>query len=651
MFCKIARTPAGTVALSFVLTIVMYTVLRNSDYVTITRRIPSSLTSIKALNPDVASSSPDTQTTKIPLPPSMTEQQKMEDQPTNQPEGAQTIHSPSDNIEQHTVPPNRTPHTHQSGSCVLEAIPTTYLPYEMKVNGLFSTCPRVPVHQGNYTSPDDVLQLLRVPILQWPKNKTVQPLSTEEINWFWAHDGQEDVHNRTCMPCAGSRLHNVPQTARRWWAPIQWDDEPNHIMDTIVLTRSRLYSSRNTELNKFYGKEIYLPDITKCVFTKKEVTIETKSSQIHVIRFLLPSIYRSMWYTIRMLAPWLDSKCTFPSSEDPPTYAYLPCVSDEDLNYMRVAKEVGGLGTYGIRWKSKCDQKVVVNHESCPNVPRGLDGDPTTSATSEPKPVKRPKVAVCLSGFFRTFRSTKISLWYYLIRPNNATLFMATWNVFGRVKVSKEADRALPVPPLEMEKVLRKEYSADLVEFGGVKVLDYTDMERQAHLHNLFRAGFRRPGNYFLTSYVLGMVPKGKYDIIVRTRFDMKLQEPMELFFHPTQQGQFVLRVVHSCLVDGHWWPQHALLDQNKVIKHFADTRFRLYTWQTCDWIEIGGAQAMQTYASIWNWSVNNLVHAYSQNVEYAFFAEHGIAWQPMHLHVRIARKNSPTKGDQKSFG
>jgi len=536
----------------------------------------------------------------------------------------------------------------QKSSCLVEALPTVY--YEHKMLVANDGCDRQLPYQGNYTTPMDIAQHVSVPLLRWERAQPVMPAPTDILEEYWRREGEE----RTCSPCVtrspsemttvGSRprYHGVLQTARRWWAPVRWEGLKNSSEELILEKKGIRGSDRSVTF--------LFTDIASCVVTEFRMTLVVSRGGEVKVHFGLKDLHRSFRYSVALLVPTFHELCKWPDPLPPP-YRYLPCITENEGPWMAKAKELNNVDTYGLRWNSVCSEKRPMSQDSCAQLRRKRLPIKDDAQKSPPL-----HVAVALSGFVRTFQHTKTYLYSYVVKPNNATLFMAAWNVLGRMKQGTNYGSALPKLSVgDMVKFLTEAMDPKLVNIGGVRVLDYLDQGLHRWLHDIFLSGFRRPGNYILTSLVLQMIPPKAFDVIIRTRFDMIPSVPLKVTRDPETSGGYVLRLPYACKIDGHWWPQFGLFDSNKIIKHFADTRFRFFTWQTCDWIEVGGAQAMKTFGRIFNWSVENVVNAYSQNVDFAFLADQGLAWQPMHLHVRILRR-VPQKRQKKdktggSFG
>ena len=115
------------------------------------------------------------------------------------------------------------------------------------------------------------------------------------------------------------------------------------------------------------------------------------------------------------------------------------------------------------------------------------------------------------------------------------------------------------------------------------------------------------------------------------------LSLPMSL----RSEVEYVLNMGASCKLDEVWWPQYATFEDNKILKSYQDTRFKLYGWQVCDWIEIGTTPTILKLEGIYDYAVDNYIFAVAQWLDHAFYIHNKIAYQVVNPFLKIMRHGS----------
>ena len=77
----------------------------------------------------------------------------------------------------------------------------------------------------------------------------------------------------------------------------------------------------------------------------------------------------------------------------------------------------------------------------------------------------------------------------------------------------------------------------------------------------------------------------------------------------------------------------------NKILKPPADTRYKFFGWQICDWMEVGTADTMAKLGGLFDWINDNYVFSAAQWVDHNFYISQGIAYLPTQLYLKIIRK------------
>jgi hypothetical protein len=92
-------------------------------------------------------------------------------------------------------------------------------------------------------------------------------------------------------------------------------------------------------------------------------------------------------------------------------------------------------------------------------------------------------------------------------------------------------------------------------------------------------------------------------------------------------------------------WPQTAVVEPGKLLRHYADSRFKLFAWQACDWIDVGPVDAMRVLAGLAQWVDTHYVFSVAQFVEHAYLVDRGVAYQPLQLYINIRRAKGKDVG------
>ena len=332
-----------------------------------------------------------------------------------------------------------------------------------------------------------------------------------------------------------------------------------------------------------------------------------------------------------------------------------------------------------------------VQHNNTKSSSRNGGGNPASGGPPIwPPLIKVPspagvRVAVALSGFLRSFAAAKNHINDKIVQPNSATVFAVTWNVAGRTKKSHPILRKSMLSVGTMFRVLKDmiQHMSGAIPPGEdprrfIEVLDFSKDGRNQEL--IKQNGFAHPGLYYTTARSLFLVQNSgmEFDVVIRTRFDLLPTVPLVIRIAvsdsathapkslPTQVGghsdfgvssplvtnvtnqsagklgtearRYLVDVGSSCKMQGMWWPQRSLIAPNKILKHFADTRYKLFEWQVCDWIEVGDYATMMQFGRIYEWALENNVFSAAQWVDHAFMVDQRISYQPTQLYLKIMR-------------
>jgi hypothetical protein len=374
----------------------------------------------------------------------------------------------------------------------------------------------------------------------------------------------------------------------------------------------------------------------------------------HVLQFLLPEPgLRCFWRSLQLLVPSVALRsvvhrpgaCTFDNISSsmggdgnhslplamPPdaTMPYTPCHAF-DFNKMAVAVQKSG--NYGrvlhTFWPFKC--MALRRADRC---------NATAQVAKRSRGVSQNiSVAVALSGFLRSFGNARVKIDEHLVKPHHATLFVATWNVIGRAKKTVAISPKMIISQHVMYRTVAG--MMGLLGNESTRRLEVLDYKRLAKMQATLKAnGFQHPGLYYAQVRALQLVIDAKlpFDVVIRSRTDIFPAVPLR-FVRMAGPDEYALDLGSQCLMDGMWWPQWAKFGEGKLLKHYADTRMKYFSWQVCDWIEIGTYRTVTATAGLYDWVQANNVFSAAQFVEHAFYVDQNITYQPLQLYLKIMR-------------
>jgi hypothetical protein len=394
------------------------------------------------------------------------------------------------------------------------------------------------------------------------------------------------------------------------------------------------------------------------------VLIQT-SKATHKVRFAYPTpgancLYRSLLLLLpgvaKSFAQVLPSDTcatlqlsalepSYPMPPRPAKLPYLPCYVFRLTEKMKIAQKLGNIDQYKNYWPMKCEAQREVS--------------PECGTAVTPRPIKEPlRVAITFSGFLRFYEDAKKYIEPLLIKPNNAELFASTWNLVGRIKKFQPITKKNIVTERKMRQIVMSLFNQTNTSASRVEVLNYHFYMKK--FATLEQNGFPQTGLYYTLSRSLKMVELSglTFDIVVRTRFDIYPSVPLTFLpvrysvgtkdssksakgsedsSAPTEDG-WMLDVGSSCQLQGAWFPQRVVLRPGHVLKHYADTRFKLIGWQVCDWMEIGDYSSMMKIGNQFDWLIENNVFSSSQWMEHVFHVDQGIPYLPVNLFLKIMR-------------
>ena len=316
-------------------------------------------------------------------------------------------------------------------------------------------------------------------------------------------------------------------------------------------------------------------------------------------------------------------------------------------------------------WPTKCQQGFIGKGTAdCPGMPPNA----VASIAQTEAPAKLGasggaggsgiRVAVGVSGFLRTFAVARQLIFAHLVHPHDADFYGLTWNVLGRVK------KGVPIPPKQIIGVAKMKTlimgllqqsapkhftSKDLGERYVVEVWEHKKMQR----YHAFvkKQGYHHVGMYHqLAESVAMMLRSGKtYDIALRTRWDIFVATPYTFrrlvpfkgAASSSEGDRFVLDLGVHCQMDGIWYPRALIVEPGKVIRHTADTRYKLFSWQACDYMDVGPWDTVKKIGGLFDWIRRFNVNSGAQWVEHAFFIDQDIAYRPAHLFLCFYRHAS----------
>ena len=538
------------------------------------------------------------------------------------------------------------------------------------------TCDYEPIRQGNFTKVDDfTLWIDRFPSAQSPAFWNVEVTEAERER-YWKH--VPHAFDPLCHICRGDLAHPTLYSMRRWWKLASWvtgrigeknSDRKTSSATVLGMNADRLIGTAfSMNWNEPEGgdgsntiESIPLDKVAKVLFcqptdssVEANVKIVTTNDVVHTLTFILPKEgLNCFWRSLQRLLPQLAKLAFVGCTADadgktdpmPPTarFPYLPCYVFRLTEKMRICEKNHNYDRYKNHWPMKCEGHRLASSKCLPEAVQKAAGGQSDRSDQ----LQAPKVAVSLSGFLRTFEHARSALFERIVKPHNAEVFAATWNVVGRAKKFQPITKKDTLPLPKMHALVEGLIDQANKSSQRIEILPY---HHYLKFHNVLQQnGFPHAGLYFTLSRSLKLVQESgiRFDIVIRTRFDVYPSVP--LVFSPLppsptapneggKQRSYVLDVGSSCKMQGAWWPQRTVLEPGKVLKHMADTRFKLFTWQVCDWIEIGHYDTMMKVANIFDWIVENNVFSGAQFVEHAFHIDQGIPYQPLQLYLKIMR-------------
>lgn len=545
------------------------------------------------------------------------------------------------------------------------------------------TCPAEPLKQGNFSRISDLMQFRL-----FPRTSPVSyiDVTAEERALYWQDNS--DPYIADCKACQGSLVHKTLYRARRWWRIRSWKRRESS-SDAWVRIRGSFLGAHESHFSTRRGSistsgfdlepfdestdtALRFADIAAirlCV-AKDDAYAELILKEGGQI-VLQPQMFRTgifcFWRTLQLLFPDTLATivrelppltCSFSSttvaadSQDLPLmkrdleFPFTPCYRNDITNLSVVIASRGTMGTRKNFWPFTCD--AMRNTDGC--------GQKTRVAQWSRGVSQDVRVAVALSGFVRSFASAKAFIYDNIVRPHKATLFGSTWNVVGRTKKTVVVTKKMAVRPIIMFNTIAPYMGVSINDtFKRLEVNDYFRFFRQ---HEAIKAnGFLHPGLYYTMVRSLTLVYESSipFDIVIRTRFDVYASVPLQFIrirstdvdvaAPGSSREEFVLDVGSSCLMDGMWWPQYVRFGDGRVLKHYADTRMKYFSWQVCDWIDIGTYGTMKTLTGIFDWIVENNVHSAAQFVDHAFFLDRNISYLPMQLYLKLVRHKTTLFG------
>lgn len=372
------------------------------------------------------------------------------------------------------------------------------------------------------------------------------------------------------------------------------------------------------------------------------------------------------------------------------SFAYLPCHPSYTTDLVKIARQTHNMDSHGLYWPFSCtrianrrpclDQRLykmlrLKGQERAPRAESEWKKIPSLSKIRM-KDVVKPKVAVCMAGFVRSFHLARFAIFQNLVDPYDADFFAVSWNIQGRAKktdqILKKHIIGIPRMRQRIKMMIPQDRNvSDLIASGryGIKVLSYKMWE--AGMKEWKSAGWRHAGLYMLLSESLAMAVRqaeatqSPYDVVIRGRFDLVPLVPIRIlpvWNTPDIQRRVNLKIVDSdemiadnakkekvpgwiidtgssCEMDGFWWPRTAILREGVIISHTADTRYKLFSWQYCDWLHIGTYNTMKRMADLYPWALYNYVDSGAQFVEHVWAIDQGVRFYPMQLYLKILRE------------
>jgi hypothetical protein len=348
---------------------------------------------------------------------------------------------------------------------------------------------------------------------------------------------------------------------------------------------------------------------------------------------------------------------------------YLPCHRPWVGDLQKAAVNSGNADRrYLTFWPTKCEAIYAgdVGPSDCPGRidPASIEASPRLAPNASIGGSGRVgpggvRVAVVLSGFIRSFSFTKYHIFTKLVEPHDADLYGATWNVVGRVR------KGQPIPPKMMPPLPKmRAMIFDLLRAGApARMSDEEIRERYRYevyeyrkfvrFHQVVKAAGYPQGSMYQTmmqSLDLLLASGKAYDVVLRSRWDLFAAQHFRFTRLPVPDAsstdaaatapspRWLLDVGAHCKMDGVWYPRTMVVEDGKLIRHTADTRFKLFGWQACDFLDVGTFETTRRFAGLLRWILRNNVYSVAQWVEHAFLVDQGLSYVPAHLYVCLQR-------------
>ena len=546
--------------------------------------------------------------------------------------------------------------------CATELSPSRLVPYQYD-----HRCTQDILRQGNFSAMEDLTRFFKFPSFSGREHLNI---SDSERAKYWARN--PSPYGTHCGKCDRDLVHQTLYRARRWWKLRATTTEPSSAqrLGGTFFNMHENWFELHDGLIAGHALQIDRPGpnmktviplnsikrLTFCLngddsFVSMGLNV---SDVVHSIQFLLPLAgARCFWRSIQLLLPALsaishiddNSRCKYgiasPKKAENPmprdeTMPYTPCHAFDFSKMGEAVKNSGQFGKMMTFWPFKCSAlRQVAKCEVNEVVER------RSRSVSQ-----KIEVAVALAGFLRSFGNARVAIHDKMVKPHNATLFVATWNVIGRAKKSVTIVPKMIISTANMFRSVAGMMGLTTHEpFQRLEVLDY---KRHAKMQQAVKAnGFQHPGLYFAQVRVLQLVinSNASFDVVIRSRTDVFPAVPFRFTRMRTVDDvpahgpyEYALNLGSSCLMDGMWWPQWARFGDGKLLKHYADTRMKYFSWQVCDWIEIGTFRTMSVTARLYDWVQENNVFSAAQFVEHAFYVDQNISYQPLQLYLKIMR-------------
>lgn len=541
------------------------------------------------------------------------------------------------------------------------------------------------VRQGNFSTKESQLVFRDFQL----HNRTAHlGITVDQRRAYWAKN--PEALTTVCDLCAGSMQQQPVYRQRRWWAITSWTKvalDPSgggksaKTGSTFLLLNEDRIEGRYGFVAGHYASynkkappidSLLISDIRRIVFcngekdkTETHLRFETKAGDwLHYVRFVLPwdGSFRSFVRTVQILLPdklpivfHESGGCNVHTREKTDAVVSkrvaVPVVAEAQMPYIPchrfgIDEIMNAAVDNQIRTVTSDDASVRKKLKGFTMWPFKCTAFRDASACDQAAHVRKRsqgvrqtiRVAVAISGFVRSFANARQSIERHMVQPHGATAFGVTWNVVGRTKKTAVVKKEQQVSVGRMYATIsgfmgigKNENITRLVVMPYFRVSKMLDAARLA--------GFQQPGLYYTVANVLKLVVDSKmhFDVVIRTRFDVFPAVPLR-FVRMAGPDEYALDLGSQCLMDGMWWPQWAKFGEGKLLKHYADTRMKYFSWQVCDWIEIGTFRTVTATTGLYDWVQANNVFSAAQFVEHAFYVDQNITYQPLQLYLKIMR-------------